>query len=309
MIKNKCLLMFCLLVTVFSFSVTKLQAARLHAFLIADTISGEDEIVENLDSMQREVKRIAAFTDLKLNAFLFEGEQVRIENVIQQLDDLKIKPNDVVLLYFSMHGSRTLQKKNCWPDLIFTIDRSCYGEMGYLDMNKLNERVINKHPRLLIAIADSCNTYRIIDNKFLGEDFLTSENINEKNQAFLLPTPAFHQIKLGKNERAELKMTQDNRCLKFYRTLFLKSKGSIITSAAKPGYIAIQEPATGGVYTIQFIKALQDLTGFSNRHTHNLGKESLSWKIVLDLASMQTQDQLIQNDYKGAGAPQFEISY
>ena len=194
MIKNKCLLMFCLLVTVFSFSVTKLQAARLHAFLIADTISGEDEIVENLDSMQREVKRIAAFTDLKLNAFLFEGEQVRIENVIQQLDDLKIKPNDVVLLYFSMHGSRTLQKKNCWPDLIFTIDRSCYGEMGYLDMNKLNERVINKHPRLLIAIADSCNTYRIIDNKFLGEDFLTSENINEKNQAFLLPTPAFHQI-------------------------------------------------------------------------------------------------------------------
>lgn len=90
-----------------------------------------------------------------------------------------------------MHGCRLCEKTSKWPDLIFTID-AAYGN-GYLDFQTVNELLLPKRTRLLLAMAGGCNAYREADNTLPeGEN---EEDINDEDkQICYLPSPSHNKM-------------------------------------------------------------------------------------------------------------------
>lgn len=278
-----------------------INAAQLHAMIVGDSVGGEDGFQSSIDFMQRAVKRIAAATDLSLNAQCFEGYQVQIKNILEHISALTIGPDDVVICYFSLHGSRTLHKDNPWPDLNFTLDTAFSGEEGYLDFHTIHEGLKKKNPRLFLSIADSCNSIR--SEGFTEDD---DEDMPLPNRTpFSIPTPACQQVVLNHEEMACIKGTMEDDTIEAYRHLFLNERGCIIVSSSSPGEKAVNLPITGGVYTVEFLRSLDWVTSMWCLLSDKHGKEP-TWSFLLDLASLETLKTLeALKSHKAT--PQYEI--
>lgn len=274
-------------------SVGQAHAATLHAILVGDTIGAEYEFGGNLDAMKREVKKIAALTGLELNACVYEGMQVRKDSIISTIAKLNIQPDDAIILCFNMHGSRSHNKMNRWPDLDFKIDIGLIGEGGHVDFNDINQLVKSKNPRFLLSIADSCNAYR---NEI---DFDDEEEDNEEHVVVSVdyPDPPYERIGLSEQEIDFLKNSADEDDLELYRHLFLEYKGSVVISASSPGETAIKWPVTGGVYTTNLLRSL--CYASMNCNTQD-------WKEILEQASLETEKEIMLKE-KTLYTPQYEM--
>jgi hypothetical protein len=201
------------------------EAANLYALLIGDT---EDSNLgyafqQDLDLMHKEVKKIAKETGLTLNVSLFQGWQVTPEKVLQQIEELKIHSDDVLILYFTIHGYRTESKESRWPNLFFGL------EQRGVDFDYINQIVKGKNPRLLLSIADSCNN-TLPDG--------------------LIPTIQQKALPVRMPNSAKVKAN--------YKKLFLESAGTIIISGSIPGQYSWAYTYLGGIYTLNFVEALKE---------------------------------------------------
>jgi hypothetical protein len=118
----------------------------------------------------------------------------------------------VVIFYYSGHGTNLGSGR--WPSL----------KVGdnFLDFDQVTRTLENKHPRLLISIADACNNF-------------FDESSDTLTRQFIKTTPK-----------------ADN-----YRQLFLGYRGQIKASAAKHGQFAAGG-SQGGRYTNQFLGILNN---------------------------------------------------
>ncbi|MFN0064712.1 MAG: caspase family protein [Chlamydiales bacterium] len=294
----KIFLYFSLYFILFLHCTKKVEAASLHALLVSDTVGGEFEFTSSVDYMQREVKKISAITGLTLKGLVFEGWQVQIDNILSEISKLTIEPDDVVLVYFTMHGCRSREKISKWPDLIFTINAANYN--SYLDFQKVNDLILAKRPRFFLALAESCNTFREKDNTFLADE----EDINGENEAIsYLPSPSYNKIFFS-----DIEMNLYNGCteedeIDLYHKLFCCEKGSVIVSSSSPGETAIKYPIIGGIFTIKFLESLHRFSFVKNF----LGEEfkGNDWELILGLASAMTQEELaLKGDFQ---TPQFDV--
>lgn len=135
-----------------------LNAANLHAILVCDThaLSIGPSVEADYDNMVKCVKKIASYTGLKAKIASFQKEKAQA-NFMTKVNKLKIRPDDVVLFYWSGHGYHSRLQEDIWPILDFT-----YGET-VLSQYEITNQLIEKKPRLLISIADCCNAY--MDNR------------------------------------------------------------------------------------------------------------------------------------------------
>lgn len=290
----------CILCFVLTFCcISKVEAASFHAILVTDTVGGEFELMGSVDNMQREVKKIAAITGLTLNGLVFEGWQVQIDNVLSEISKLVIEPDDVVLIYFSMHGCRSCEKTSKWPDLIFTINQA--GGNGYLDFQKVNELILAKKPRFFLAMAESCNTYRETDNASLEED---EEDISDEHEEICyLPSPSHNKMILSDLESNLYNGFTEEDEIDLYRKLFCSYKGSVIISSSSPGEAAIKYPIIGGIFTIKFLESLHQFL-FVKSYLDKDFKGN-DWELILQLASTMTQEELaLKGNFE---TPQFDV--
>lgn len=278
-------------------SISKVEAASLHAILVADAMGGEFEQMASADFMEREVKKIAAVTGLTLNGLVFEGWQVQIDNVLSEISKLAIEPDDAVLIYFCMHGCRSHEKTNKWPDLIFTIDQA--NGKGHLDFQKVNELILAKKPRFLLAMAESCNTYRGTDSMFLEE-----EMSGEIEEICYLPTPSHNQIILSDLESNFYNGFAEEEEVNLYRDLFCSNKGTVIISSSSPGEAAIKYPIIGGIFTIKFLESLHEFSLMKNYIKKDY--KFNDWELILQIASIRTQEELALKGF--FETPQFDVN-
>ena len=204
------------------FTPVQLEAAHLYALLVADTVDDSigDYCGKDLRSMQRELQNIASKTGLRLRLTALQGGATAADQVLQHLAQIQPGSDDVVFLYFSMHGFRTTSKQDIWPDLYFN-----NGENA-LDFNSINQVAINKNPRLLISIADVCNN--------------------------VLPDGSIPIVQA----KALLDREKAARTEKNYRQLFLSSAGTIIVSGSIPGQSSWSY-RKGSLYTLEWLKSLK----------------------------------------------------
>jgi hypothetical protein len=144
-----------LFIAMSAFSPFTIEAANLHAIIVADTTDESigDSTTVDCSNMRAEMKKIAHFTKLDLKETTIEGEDVVPGKVLDKLDNLDIQSDDVVIFYFSGHGYRTDGKKDSpWPNLFFS-----RVEKG-IDFELIGKRLEQHDPRLLLVIADVCNS-------------------------------------------------------------------------------------------------------------------------------------------------------
>jgi hypothetical protein len=251
-------------ILVCSFGMAKtVEAASLYAILVGDTLDDSigDHCQQDLYQMQAELQKISRYTGLKLNLLVFQGRLAMPQSIVQQVLELALTSDDVVILYFSMHGYRTQSKSDPWPNLYFSLVNQG------LDFNAINQMVINKNPRLFISIADVCNN-------------LIPDGV--------VPTLQPRHAALSQEASVLRK--------KNYTRLFLQSSGVILLSGAIPGQYSWSS-AAGGVYTSAFLKTLKkEVEASKEASWYVIAEETMKKTLerTHDLEEPQTPLQFIQ---------------
>jgi len=258
------LMIICLLTLV----AQDVNAATMHAVLIGDTSDAKlgTAMGKNLDRMEKELKHVSHVTKLELDLILIRGYQTHMINIAQQIQRLNVAKDDVVVIYFSMHGYRTRYKTNPWPNLFFGHDSAG------VDMDNFNKAIEKKEPRLLLAMADSCNNY--------AEGYiptfmpLMAEPLDDPK-----PVPA------GR-ENAN------------YRKLFLEHSGTMIVSASQPGQFAWGSRNMGTILTSVFLESLQ---------TTVKNEDDINWYDVFAHVSMGVERTVKMYGINEPQVPQYHL--
>ncbi|NGX57292.1 MAG: hypothetical protein K940chlam3_00182 [Chlamydiae bacterium] len=226
--KNTLLSLILVLALIFGFSPISSEAATLHAFLVLDTQAENigDGVKVNEKNMLNAIQKIGDYTDLELNIVTFKGKEAN-SSFIDKIEKTEIDADDVVLFFWSGHGYRTLLKdwyKNPWPS--FSFHNQWWAGMDLLDITKYLE---SKNPRLVIALAETCNSYTPI-------------------------APPMYSVA----SRAGYVNIRSN-----YQRLFLESSGTIIASSSKPGQYSWINRTKGGHFVNAFISSLNHEVSFA----------------------------------------------
>lgn len=227
-------ILICAFVLFFTSFTNTTEAATLHALLIGDSHDDElgEAIIEDLNRMHKAIKKISNITGLDKNEIRLMGNKATRQQVVETLELLKIASDDVVIVYFTMHGYRSKNKSSRWPDLFFGVDNAG------VDLNYFSAIVEEKNPRLLIVLADCCNAY-----VSPGE---ISSTWRKKN--------------ISRSKSLRRKAIASN-----YQRLFLNTCGTIIASGSQPGEPSYGSDEEGSLFTLAFVEVLEEAVNDEDR--------------------------------------------
>jgi hypothetical protein len=128
-----------------------------------------------------------------------------------------------------------------------------------LELNFVINKLKQKNPRFFLVIADSCNDFPNNRGYPITQRGIFSSSFKKQN----------------------------------YQNLFLKTRGYIVTSAAKPGQLSWSYAQTGGLFTNQFLDSFYNTITYSNQ---------ANWHSIMQSAvkTIKLPNNLIQQ-------PQYEI--
>ncbi len=202
------------------------ECADCVMILVCDTIADNinDSVYKDLQNMQAEGRRISEYTGMPLVEVIFTGDDLRGEELLAVLRGLQLQSDDFVFFFFSGHGYRTPSKgKDPWPNFYFTLE-----DQG-LDFGLVIEILRGKNPRLLLALADCCNT-----------------EFDDDIAPLLVKAPKLREIR------------------KNYQRLFLDAKGEILIASSKIGEASWAIPS-GSVYSLAFLEGLRKETHYAKK--------------------------------------------
>lgn len=215
----------------------QLPAAAIHALLVGDTLDqtiGPD-CAQDLYHMEELIRDVMKHTGLQGTIAILKDTEATTENVLNYMTALNVQRDDVIFLYFSMHGYRTSESTTQWPNLYFGQE-----EMG-LDLDYITKFGKQKGPRLIISIADVCNNS-------IPDDWV--ETIRSQGAKSLR---GLSQKQVAQN----------------YNNLFVRAAGSITVSGSIPGEYSWSFHAQGGAYTMSFLESIKSVTTNSTNASWN----------------------------------------
>ena len=123
-------------------------AANFHAIIVADT---NDKTIGNSVIIDKRkintlTQNIASNTGLTLIQHNIYGYDFNYDTVKRNLNNISVRPDDVVMFYYSGHSNNSGTK---WPALNLKTRK--------LKLDNVIWSLKAKKPRLLVIIADSCN--------------------------------------------------------------------------------------------------------------------------------------------------------
>ena len=242
---------FLSLVLCFSFS-TKTFPQALHAIVFADTNDPNIGKCDKQDyiNMTMEMSTIASATGLRLEKYFYSGTDCSKSSLMAVLDRLQTSPDDVVLFYYSGHGTRSVQDKSAYPQMCLGSRR----DSEFVPLEYVLQRLNGLPARLKIVFGDCCNSVA---------PGVTSKEQSSKGFTVLSKNP-----------------------VDAYTNLFMNYKGSIIATGSQKGENSITlayndgSPA-GGAFTVFFLSSLQLVV--------SRGLDA-DWKDILDLVQTRTKN-------------------
>lgn len=231
--------------------------ANLISIVIADT--KDDDIGVDCESDYKKMlqlhRKIADYTGLHLIEVTFSGSAVTPESILEKIETIEAKADDVIFYYYTGHGYRTKEMGVNPPWPIYEFPETNQGLESALVMEKLEA----KKPRFLLSINDCCNVF-----------LLSHEEVPKVVRALKLESPFAQKPNNFKEKEKEKKV------IKNYARLFLETRGFIKIASATPGeysYTTEDKGAFGGKFTISFLKSF-------NKETAS--KKEASWFSILD---------------------------
>jgi len=187
-------------------------AADLHLITFIDTTDSAIGTVEDLQNALQWADLLSASTGLTLRLQAYSGADVNVTKTRNVLNSLQVGSDDVIYFYYSGHGYNPGDRK--WP--VLTYVNTWYGTDVSLD--EVVETLIPKQPRLLVILADCCNSYP-----------------GGTSQSLRLPST--------------LSATQQAN----FRRLFCDFRGSVLASGASPGQVSLGGAGEGSLFTNFFM--------------------------------------------------------
>jgi hypothetical protein len=208
---------------------TPATPAKLHFVLVANTNDPRIgfSVQKDVINISSQIKDVATFLGLPLNYVEVSGTKFGKAGVETAINNLKPGPNDIVIFYYSGHGYSAEGKAvEQYPQ--FDLRQSRFDDIlvATLNASEVLAKIKAKNARLNLVITDCCNSN-------LGL-------IKPEGKNFALTTKSL--------------MTWDKS---FCYDLFMKSKGSIIATAAKKGQYAYGNTDVGGYFTSNLITAME----------------------------------------------------
>lgn len=203
--------------------------AKLHFILVANTTDPRIgySVQKDVINITSQIKDIATFLKIPLNIVEISGSKFGKAGVETALNNLKTGTNDIVIFYYSGHGySNDKNANEAYPQ--FDLRQSRFDDILVATMNasEVLNKIKSKNARLNLVITDCCNSSLGL-LKPEGKNFaLTTKSLLTWEQAYC-------------------------------NDLFMKSKGSIIATAAKKGQYAYGNTDVGGYFTSNLTIALE----------------------------------------------------
>lgn len=190
---NKTNLVRYMLLLLVAVVVIPVKGQNLHAILFADTKDpsvGKCDL-QDFNSLTIEVSTIASATQMELKKYFYKDEQCSNRNLRQVLDNLQTNKDDVIIFYYSGHGTRSEADVSEFPQM-------CLGSNDDRDYYPLENvlKQLNEQPaRLKIVLGDCCNSYGY---------GVSPKNYKAKSKTVLSKSPVSVYCNLFKNNRGFL---------------------------------------------------------------------------------------------------------
>lgn len=215
------------------------NSQTLHAIIFANTKCPDEEpgsmgigpsVTCDYQRMKIEFETMASFLNYKKDFQWYEGSPNHFcrTNLESALNNLSCGKDDIVIFYYSGHGGRSpkeTQDPFPWMQLVVDPYHTPWNASQYYSLSQVLKRIEAKQPRLSIVLGDLCNS---LSNAIPQKDVPEMKGATKISKA---PCD-------------------------FYKDLFLKVKGSIISSSSRPGETSAAF-SDGGAFTICFTEALQ----------------------------------------------------
>lgn len=193
------------------------EGATLHAVMVYDTLSTDIGCTVKVDQKKMDafIDFVQSTTQMDVNKLSFSGYSYSSNLVMDNLKKLDVRPDDVVIFYYSGHGYRTTHQESPWPAL------SVPTSFKPILMDQVIHTINAKSPRFTLVLTDCCNN--------ILPDF-----------GGMLCTPQ----QVGVNKKSVIN--------KNMRRLFLEQRGTIIATGSEPGFPSKCNESLGGFFTYAF---------------------------------------------------------
>lgn len=245
--------------------------AKLHFILVAAT---EDprigfSVQKDVINIKSQMRDVATFLGLPLNLVEVSGAKFGKPGVETALNNLKPGTNDIVIFYYSGHGySNERKSEEQYPQ--FDLRQSRFDDIlvATLNASEVLSKIKAKNARLNLVITDCCNSN-------LGL-------IKPEGKNFALTTKSL--------------VTWEKS---FCYDLFMRSKGSIIATAAKKGQYAYGNTDVGGYFTSNLITAMEKYLSKFQTSTptwQEIIAEAQTTTVTLSMANLCTKNTTCRQD-------------
>lgn len=252
-------------------TTTTVTPAKLHFILVANTNDPRIgySVQKDVINISSQVKDVATFLGLPLDMVEVSGANFGKANLETALNNLKPGSNDIVIFYYSGHGySNDRNANEQYPQ--FDLRQSRFDDIlvATINASEVFDKIKVKNARLNLVITDCCNSS-------LG--LLKPEGKN-----FALTTKS-------------LVSWEKSYCY----DLFMKSRGTVIATAARKGQYAYGNTDVGGYFTSNLITAMEKYLSKFQTSTPNWQEiiaEAQTTTVSLSLTNLCTANVSCRQD-------------
>ncbi len=222
-----------------------LSAQTVHVINFCNTLDPEIGCdVDNLRTIQ-EAGMIAAMLDYGISFYCFEGEECSKENLMNTINSLSCEKDDIILFYYSGHGTRSQLDKSEFPQMCLKYQG--YEQDKFVAAHTVIDMLQEKGARFTLVMTDCCN------NTVAG---VSSKTLMSKDGGAI---------------------EDDEMIKRNYRKLFLENKGWLAVTSSKKGQTSGGGKEIGGVFSYVFFETAL----YSATH----GEIPATWNDVLKATS------------------------
>lgn len=231
--------------------------STLHLVELTNTLIGDigHQCFLDNQSMKSEVRGITRLLGMGLKEYEVAGENFKFTYLRDMLDSIKVGEDDVILFHYSGHGFRFDDQQDSFPQLSLCSNEFMdFMDNNYVALSDIHKVLDAKKARLCLVLADCCNSKAGVPVPIAPNSLMKRDRTNYDKSRI--------------------------------EELFLRAKGSIISTAASPGEVSWCD-MQGGMFTNAFLQSLRNEIGLLNQ-------EKASWNSIIDNTIVQANTRSSQ---------------